>query len=216
MALLGLSFGGGLARWQLGRAFAWQPRYVVEFDDTRLQIRSYAPQIHAETMVDNRRWPDALSEGFERLAAYIGGANSTQRKIAMSSPVLTSVTAANAPSRHAKSWRPPSVVALDELNGSASSRSMAFVMPENLPVDELPQPDDRRVLLRGVPRRRMAVLSFRGAYGGDLPAEKRNELLFLVKTAGLKAASEVWFAGYDGPTTLPFLRRNEVLVELAE
>jgi hypothetical protein len=91
---------------------------------------------------------------------------------------------------------------------------MAFVMPSNLPVDALPLPNDHRVLLRGVPRRRMAVLRFSGTYAGDLPAEKRNELLFLLKSAGLKPTSEVWFAGYDGPTTLPFLRHNEVLVEI--
>ena len=62
----------------------------------------------------------------------------------------------------------------------------------------------------------MAVLAFRGGYGGDLPAQKRNELLFLLKCAGLRAASEVWFAAYDGPSTLPLLRRNEVMVELAD
>ena len=51
---------------------------------------------------------------------------------------------------------------------------------------------------------------------GLITAQKRNELLFLLKCAGLRAASEVWFAAYDGPSTLPLLRRNEVMVELAD
>ena len=83
-------------------------------------------------------------------------------------------------------------------------------------LDELPVPNDERVHLHGVPARRAAVLGFRGRYDGDLPAQKRNELLFLLKCAGLKAASEVWFAGYDAPWTLPVLRRNEVMVELED
>ncbi len=216
MALLGVSLGSGLLRWQLGRAFAWQPPYELESDDGRLQIRRYAPQIHAETLIDRRTWPNALNEGFERLAAYIAGANSTGGKVAMTSPVLMTVTATNARAMSSNAWRAPRVAALNELTGSGASRRMAFVMPGNLSVDALPLPADHRVLLRGVPRRRVAALCFRGAYSGDLPAEKRNELLFLLKSAGLQAASEVWFAGYDGPSTLPFLRRNEVLVELGE
>jgi hypothetical protein len=67
-----------------------------------------------------------------------------------------------------------------------------------------------------VPARRVAALGFSGRYGGDIPAHKRNELMFLTRLAGLSPRSEVWFAGYDGPSTLPLLRRNEVLVELED
>jgi SOUL heme-binding protein len=129
--------------------------------------------------------------------------------------VLATVTLGSGPRRSVKSWKPPSVAPLGPLN-APTSRNMVFVMPGDLTLDELPTPNDARVHLHGVSPRRVAVLRFRGRHGGDLPAQKRNELLFLLKCAGLKAASEVWFAGYDGPTTLGFLRRNEVLVELAD
>ena len=136
--------------------------------------------------------------------------------MAMTAPVLTTVTLGSSGRRRvAKAWKPPSVADLDQLNGR-TSRNMVFVMPGDTSLDQLPQPNSDDVHLHGVPPRRMAVLAFRGRYGGDLPAQKRNELLFLLKCAGLKAASEVWFAAYDGPSTLPFLRRNEVMVELAD
>lgn len=215
LAALGLSAGAALARWQLGRAFAWQPEYQVEFEYGRLEIRRYQHQIQAETTLESATWSEALSEGFRRLAAYIFGDNDAKRAIPMTSPVLTTVTLGTGPRRAFQSWAPPSVASVNRLNG-VTSRDMVFVMPGDLSLDELPTPNDERIHLHGVPPRRMAALRFRGRYGGDLPAQKRNELLFLLKCAGLKAASEVWFAGYDGPSTLGFLRRNEVLVEIAD
>jgi hypothetical protein len=215
LTALGISAGALLARWQLGRAFTWQPPYRVEFQYGRLEIRRYEHQIHVETTIENATWNDALSQGFRRLASYILGDNDAEQAMPMTSPVLTTVTLGSGPRRSLKSWQPPSVSDLDQLNGK-TSRNMVFVLSGDLSLDDLPAPNDERVHLHGVPPRRVAVLRFRGRYGGDLPAQKRNELLFLLKCAGLKAASEVWFAAYDGPSTLGFLRRNEVLVELAE
>jgi hypothetical protein len=93
-------------------------------------------------------------------------------------------------------------------------RQIDFVMPGGLTFRELPIPDDVRVRVVPVPERRVAALRFRGRYAGDMPAHKRNELVFLAKLAGLSPRSEVWFAGYDAPFTLPVLRRNEVMVEV--
>jgi hypothetical protein len=45
-------------------------------------------------------------------------------------------------------------------------------------------------------------------------AEKSQALLEAVERAGLRTRGEPEFAGYDPPTTLPFLRRNEVWIEL--
>jgi hypothetical protein len=211
-AALIVSSLAGILRWQFARAFTWQPPYRVEFDYGRLQIRRYAPQILAETTVEGRSWPDALDVGVTRLTDYLFGGNELEAKLPMSTPVLTSINAAR---RDLESWRPPSVTELNELNGP-TSRIVALAMPSRLTLDDLPAPKDERVHLHGVPERRMAALCFRGSNTSDLPAQKRNELLFLLKCAGLRAASEVWFAGYDSPRTLPLLRRNEVLVELAE
>lgn len=212
---LGLSMGALLARWQLGRVFNWQPRYVVDFELGRLEVRRYAPQLRAQTTVVDAAWRQTLLEGFTRLASYIGGSNERRRRIAMSSPVLVSMPARQGPRRHGANPPAPAVAALAQLDGPGT-REVAFVMPGAWLPEQLPTPNDTRVRLHSVPARRVAALGFRGRYGGDLPAQKRNELLFLLKCAGLKAASEVWFAGYDGPSTLPFLRRNEVLVEVAE
>lgn len=214
---LGASIAGGLARWQFGRVFNWQPAYDVEARHGRLEVRRYYPEIHAVTTVVDE-WEQSLEQGFRRLAAYICGANARKTKIPMTSPVLSSI-APHAPSPPAGSAlledldAGVGVLPIEQLL-AAGPRQIEFVMPGRLTFADLPIPDDGRVRVVRVPSRRVAALGFRGRYGGDVPAHKRNELMFLAKVAGLSPRSEAWFAGYDAPSTLPILRRNEVMVEV--
>ena len=60
----------------------------------------------------------------------------------------------------------------------------------------------------------VAVLRYGGKHTGPKVAQKFSELLALVREAGLSYRGSPEFAGYDPPTTLPFLRRNEVWLEL--
>ncbi|RYZ07521.1 MAG: heme-binding protein [Myxococcales bacterium] len=213
LALLGASVGALLARWQLGRAFYSTPTYKKELRLGRIELRRYAPHLRATTWVDASTWSEALSDGFQRLADYLFGANEYEERLAMTTPVLLSMPASSAQRRNGESFQAPGVATVPQLNGPAR-RQMAFVLPAERTLEDLPRPKDRRVVLSTVPAQRVAALAFRGSYGGDLPAHKRNELLFLVKCAGLKPVSEVWFAAYDGPSTLPVLRHSEVLVEV--
>jgi hypothetical protein len=45
-------------------------------------------------------------------------------------------------------------------------------------------------------------------------AAKVSEVLARVRSAGLGYRGSPEFAGYDPPSTLPFLRRNEIWIEL--
>jgi hypothetical protein len=66
-----------------------------------------------------------------------------------------------------------------------------------------------------LPRARVAVIRFSGTYSPDKIAEKERDLLERVRTAGLKPAGTVCFAGYDSPAALPPFRRVEVWVPIA-
>ncbi len=194
LSALGASLGLGFARWQLARWFTEQSAYEVELRDGELEVRRYAPAARAETVVEGLAWREALNEGFSRIAGYIFGQDQygESERIAMTAPVTATVG-----------------------NGPRATRTVTFTLPRNRLLSSLPTPKDTRVRLRYVPARRVAVLTFRGRYGGDLPAKKRDELLARVRLAGLHALGEVVFAGYDAPSTLPWLRRNEVQVDLA-
>jgi len=65
-----------------------------------------------------------------------------------------------------------------------------------------------------VPGQRFAVLVFSGFAGADKVQTKSDELLAWVRQRGLNTRGAVQLARYNPPWTLPFFRRNEVMVEL--
>jgi hypothetical protein len=192
LAALGCSFGAAVARWQLARLVTETARYRVELSDGDFELRHYAPLVRAETVVNAAIWERSLEEGFHRLVGYISGSNADARKIAMTAPVTATVGATE-----------------------RATRTVAFKMPDRYPLASLPQPNDPQITLRRVAARRVAALTFSGRYGGDLPAQKRQELLMRVRQAGLLPIGDVTFGGYDAPWTLPLARRNEVWVEVS-
>lgn len=189
---MGVSCAFALARWQLARMFSEKARYEIELIDGDFEVRHYAPRVHAETVLNAAPWQQSLREGFDRLARYITGSNARQKKLAMTAPVLVTVGASD-----------------------RATRTVAFKMPDSEPFESLPAPDDRQITLRRIPGRRIAALRYSGRYGLEIPAKKRQELMTYVRAAGLLPIGDVTFAGYDAPWTLPFLRHNEVQVELS-
>jgi hypothetical protein len=176
--------GLGLARWQLQRVFAAEPLYTVEVRARGLEIRRYASSRVAETSVIGE-WGNALDEGFRRLAGFLFGRNARGRSIAMIAPMTVA--------REGDGYR------------------LAYTMPEGL---DLPRPDDDRVIIRAAPERRVAVLRFGGRRDDASVEARKNELLAVARQRGFVARGEPTYAAYDPPSTIPWLRRNEVWVEI--
>jgi hypothetical protein len=197
--------GAALVRWQLARLFTEQPRYELEARLGMLEIRRYPPRWVAETRVQNS-WDVAVGEGFRRLARYIfGNHHSPQaqarhsKKLAMTAPVNVRVGRG--------------LVGTKE-DAAAASHVVSFNLPAGRTRETLPRPDDERVTISLKPEARMAVLRYRGRRDGDTVAAKFLELLVALRRAGLRHKGNPQFAGYDPPSTLPILRRNEVWIEL--
>ncbi len=197
--------GAALARWQLARLFTEQPRYELEAKLGMLEIRRYPPRWVAETRVQNS-WDVALGEGFRRLARYLFGSNHRSQvssrgseKLAMTAPVNVRVGRG--------------LVGTKE-DAAAASHVVSFNLPAGRSRESLPRPDDERVTIALKPEARMAVLRYRGRRDGDTVAAKFLELLVALRRAGLRHRGNPQFAGYDPPSTLPVLRRNEVWIEL--
>lgn len=226
--------GAALARWQLARWFTEQPTYEVERRLGDLEIRTYGARWVAETTVADASWEQALDEGFRRLARYIFGDNRPspfQPERPSNADALHAALAARtddgndsgyvipmpAPTAARRTTRRETIAMTSPVNVATHddrSYTIAFNLPEGRTLASLPAPNDERVRLERRPRRRVAVATFRGRYTGPRVAQKFSELLATVRAAGLGYRGSPEFAGYDPPSTLPFLRHNEVWLEL--
>ena len=178
----------GLARWQLDRVFTEQSEYEVQRSHDGFEVRWYPPRVVAETTVEGPPWELALEEGFGRLAGYILGGNRGRQRLAMTTPVNAS---------------------------QGQGVTVTFNMSRTRDLNSLPTPNDQRVRLRAYEGQRMAVLRGRGTYSGKRKQKLEAKLLGLVEAARLTTMGPPVFAGYDAPTTVPFLRRIEVWVSIA-
>ena len=100
--------------------------------------------------------------------------------------------------------------------GAGNAWTVRFIMPKSWTMDTLPTPNDRRVSLRAVPARRFAAITFSGTATNDAIEQRTEELRRYASSKKLTTIGEPLLAFYNPPWTLPFFRRNEVMLELAE
>ena len=99
--------------------------------------------------------------------------------------------------------------------GSADDWVIRFFMPSKYTMDTLPKPKDDRVRLVEVPGETVAVLRYNGSYSPAAVATRTAQLLETLHRNNIEAVGDPlsWF--YDPPWTVPFRRRNEVVVGVA-
>lgn len=185
------------------------------------EIRRYHAVIVAETVVGGDM-SAASSAGFRQIADYIfgnnisvrGAAANSSEKIAMTAPVSIEPAAA---SEKIAMTAPVSIEPQGNGGGSMQGNRwrVQFTMPASYSMATLPKPRNPAVTLREVPAKRYAVLVFSGLAGEEKVQHKTDELLAWVKTINEKPVATPQLARYNPPWTLPFMRRNEILVELS-
>jgi len=178
-----------------------QPEYKVVTSKGSIEIREYGPMIAAEAEVAGER-QTAIGQGFRLIAAYIFGANKPNAKIEMTAPVqqqreqTIAMTAPVTQQNDGGTWK------------------VRFIMPKSWTMATLPAPNDTRVKLIQLPAKKMVAIRFTWRASDGWIAEKTAELRKYVRDEKLATIGEPLFAFYNPPWTLPFLRRNEIMLEL--
>ena len=90
-----------------------------------------------------------------------------------------------------------------------------FVMPSRYTVRSLPKPKNAAIRIKEIPGRRFAAIRFSGLPNDGNLQEYTTTLKKFISESQMDAISYPTYAFYDPPWTLPFLRRNEVLIEAA-
>ena len=183
-----------------------EPEYTILNQVDDFELRRYDPQIVAQTWVTGDQ-KQAGNKGFRILADYIFGNNTApsgeSSKISMTTPVKmqpqTSTSAKIAMT---------APVALQENDGTWRVR---FVMPSQYTMQTLPKPNNSEVSIIEVPAKTYGVIKFSGLVGEEKVATKTAQLKEWMQNLNIVGTPEM--ARYNPPWTLPFMRRNEIMIE---
>lgn len=167
-----------------------EPAYTVLLKEDRLELRAYAAFTVAEVQVQGS-FDEASRSGFRLIADYIFGNNQSTRqadrseKIAMTAPVTVEA---------GETWR------------------VHFVMPSTYRLNTLPKPNNPSVKLREVQEGLYASIRFSGFTTESAIQERTQQLQQWIQSKAWKVSGNPQVARYNDPFTLPFNRRNEILI----
>jgi len=162
------------------------PYETVE-KNASFEVRRYESLVFASTHMSEGL--DSAYAPFRKLFDYISGNNKNTEKIAMTAPVF-----------------------LDQ--HEQTTETMSFVLPANFSLSTTPLPKDTAVKLSELRNFTVAVISFSGFLNQSSILIHRSKLQNWIIKRGFKAIGQPKAAGYNPPFTLPFLRRNEILIPI--
>ncbi|MBY0428145.1 MAG: heme-binding protein [Alphaproteobacteria bacterium] len=209
--LIGLVAVIALFGWSVAVSDVEQAKYTVVEKHDAIEVRDYAPHIVAEVMVSGEREP-AIQEGFRMIADFIFGNNLSAKKVAMTAPVIQQPSEKIAQKIAQKIAMTAPVLQ----QGQDNKWVVQFVMPSEYTLASLPKPNNAAVVLKEVAAKRYVALRFSGVAEDSNLKTHSDELSSFIATQKLKVLSPMTYAFFNPPWTLPFMRRNEVMVEVAK
>lgn len=185
---------------------AEEASYSILDQQDQFELREYDPLVVAETVVDSD-FDGAGKIAFRRLFGYISGANAATTDIAMTAPVKA---LENTPENGEKIAMTAPVIR----EQSGSGWRFSFVLPAGFTFENAPTPTNPDVRIAALPSRKVAVIRYSGGWAESSIRDNLQRLQQWMQQNQLDAASLPRVAGYDPPWTLPFLRRNEILIDV--
>ena len=198
-----------------------EPTYTVLSKTENFELRRYESQLVAQTWVSGDQ--DAASRvGFKILADYIFGNNTApsgeSSKISMTAPVAMqfevkqSATKKNGSNESQKIAMTAPVSIKQEQQQSEGKWRVQFTMPSQYTMQTLPKPNNTDIIISEVPPQTYGVIKFSGLASSEKVAEKTAELQSWMQTQKLTLTGTAELARYNPPWTLPFMRRNEIII----
>jgi hypothetical protein len=163
-----------------------QHKYEVIKSYDKFEIRRYEPALFSSVILEKKGYKENSGEGFRILAGYIFGGNESNEKIAMTSPVAMEL---------------------------GDTSKMMFMVPESYQLENLPTPNNSKIVFEKKEEKIMAAIQFSG-WADDEKIEKYKLILINeLENEKLLSNGKFTFLGYNAPFELTN-RRNEVIVEL--
>lgn len=187
-----------------------EPSYTVLSQVEDFELRRYDEQLVAQTWVSGDQ-DTASRQGFKILADYIFGNNTApsgeSSKISMTAPVTMQSDNLNGQASQKIAMTAP--VSMQQNNGKWR---VQFTMPSQYTMQTLPKPNNPDVKIVQLPAQTYGVIKFSGLAGSKKVAKKTETLKSWMQTQKLVITGTPELARYNPPWTLPFMRRNEVMM----
>ncbi len=164
--------------------------YDVVTSEGEFEIRDYPALIVAEIVRRGER-RTAVNDGFRPLATYIFAKERDGEPIAMTAPVT------------------------QETDDVGQTWTVRFVMPAEYTLESLPNPENADIQLVEVPAGRRVAIIFSGTATDEMIAQKEELLRAWMQQRGVEPVGPATYAYYNAPFIPGFMKRNEVLFEIA-
>ena len=162
--------------------------YTVIKKYDNFEVRQYEASLFTSVQLGTKEYEQASSQGFRLLAGYIFGGNDKNQKIAMTSPVAMSLE---------------------------DSMTMMFMVPRDMKKEDLPKPNNDKIVFEEIPAKRVAAIRFGGWASTEKIQYHQDKLKEALTKEGISHTNQFQYLGYNPPYEL-VNRRNEVTVELQE
>ena len=165
-------------------------RVLETFSD--FEIREYEPCVIAEVKV-SAEYSTASSRAFSSLFGYISKGNKASEKISMTAPVIAAQKADDS-----DNW------------------SVSFVMPAGSRFENMPMPNDSKVVLRDLRSEVCVASKFRGKASAELSKKMEEQLRTAGARENLTLSAETRICRFDPPFKPGFLQYNEIVIPISQ
>ena len=166
-------------------------RVLETFRD--FEIREYQPCVIAEVAVP-AEYSEASSRAFSSLFGYISSGNKNLEKISMTAPVIS---------------------AQKPTESGPDTWYVSFVMPAGSKFDQMPDPNDSKVVLRNLDSEVCVASVFRGKASAELSKKMEEQLRAAGARENLTLSAETRICRFDPPFKPGFLQYNEIVIPVS-
>ena len=171
-----------------------EPAYKIIKSYEGYEIRKYDDRLAVEVEFTSE------DSGFNYLFNYISGDNTSSEKVSMTVPVTQSTKI--------------DMTAPVTQSSNDGKMLMQFYLPSKFSIDNAPIPTNKRVKLVTIQGGYYAVLKYSGRNSDKNYLNHLSKLKDYLEKDKIEMIDNGTKATFDGPFTLPILRRNEAMIKI--
>ena len=171
-----------------------EPQYTVIKKNSVYEIRYYKDRLAVQTTYNSD------GGGFRKLFNYISGSNKRSNK----KNIMTSIT---------ESEKIAMTIPVTQTE-EGKKMVMQFYLPSNYTIESAPIPNDSKVKIVNIEGGHFAVIQYSGRSTEKNFIKHKRILREKLIDDGIEIKSNGIKATYNGPFTIPILRRNEAMFKI--